>query len=60
MEGKTTLIDLKTAVFQAVPVMLVELDESVEMKAVCVDPDVDEASLAAFGPGGARGYRGRA
>ena len=59
MEGNTTLIDLQTAVFQAVPAMMVELDENVEMKAVYADPDEDEASLAAFGPGGARGYRGR-
>ena len=60
MEGDTTLYDLQTAVFQAVPGMLAELDNGVDLKAVnaITDGEVDQpAHLAAAGF--FRGGRGR-
>ena len=60
MEGETTLFDLQTAIFQAVPAMIEELDDNADIRAAYVYNDDEETSLAAFGPGGSRGsYRGR-
>ena len=62
MEGDTTLIDLQTAIFQAVPAMIQELDETAEAKAMHVGEA--ETSLAALptrsqrGGGSTRGGRG--
>ena len=56
MEGNTTLIDLPTAIFQAVPGMIEELDNGTELRAVqAEDPD---AQLSAGGPRGGRGGYG--
>ena len=62
MEGDISLIDLQTAVFQAVPGMIDELDDNTDTKAAHVSTEEPEASLCAFGPRGSRGtgsYRGR-
>ena len=48
MEGDISLMDLQTAVFQAVPGMIEELDECADAKAVHVFDGV-ETSLSAFG-----------
>ena len=62
MEGDITLIDLQTAIFQAVPAMIKELDEIAEAKAMHVGEN--DTSLAAFstrtqrGGGSSRGGRG--
>ena len=47
MEGDTTLFDLQTAIFQAVPGMIEELDEIADAKAITVNRE--EVELAAFG-----------
>ena len=39
MEGNTTLIDLQTAIFQAVPGMIEELDTNTELRAVQAEED---------------------
>ena len=61
MEGDITLIDLQTAVFQAVPSMLAELDETADIKAINVPEDDSHPSLAAAGHRFGRGqsFRGR-
>ena len=56
MEGDVTLYDLQTAVFQAVPAMLAELDGAADLKAAHAVPEAEfdgAASLAA-----ATNYRG--
>ena len=58
MEGDTTLIDLQTAVFQAVPGMIEDLDSNPELKAAYIAEEGQDAALAAGGPYGARGGRG--
>ena len=51
MEGNITLMDLQTAVFQAVPGMIEELDETTDARAFNVETDEsDNAMLSAFGP----------
>lgn len=65
MEGDITLMDLQTAVFQAVPGMIEELDESADAKAFHVVEEDIEPSLSAFntrfprgtGSGRSRGNR---
>ena len=49
MEGDITLIDLQTAVFQAVPNMIAELDEIADIKAINVPTEETSPSLAATG-----------
>ena len=58
MEGNTTLIELQTVVFQAIPGMLEELDSTADARAVEVTELPHDAVLAAFGPRGGRGGRG--
>ena len=53
LEGDTTLIDLQNVIFQAVPAMIEELDNSAELKAVQIEGD--DAQLCAGGPRGGRG-----
>ena len=59
MEGNTTLIELQTAIFQAVPGMIEELNEAADARAVYLGEEApDIAVLAAMGGQGGRG-RGR-
>jgi hypothetical protein len=56
MEGNITLIDLQTAIFQAVPGMIQELDNGTELRAVQAEDE--DAQLCAGGPRGGRGGGG--
>ena len=58
MEGNTTLIELQTPVFQAIPGMLHELDNAAEAGAVWVEEDTT-THLAALGNRGGYGRGGR-
>ena len=58
MEGNTTLIELQTPVFQAIPGMLEELDNAAEAGAVWVEEDTT-THLAALGNRGGYGRGGR-
>ena len=60
MEGDITLVDLQTAIFQAVPGMIEELDETADAKAIHVGYE-NETTLAAFAtkpPRGNSSFRG--
>ena len=52
MEGDTTLMDLQTAVFQAVPGMIEELDETAEAKGISLKEEDEDPSLAGMGARG--------
>ena len=63
MEGDVTLMDLQTDIFQAVPGMIEEMDETADARAIVVgDGDHDEPQLSALNtrqPWGNNSFRGR-